>query len=194
MKYIILIAAITFTFLIACNSGNKQPNTTNDAAQPTPASNSAEQQAINTKPSSSVNGIINGYLDMKNALANDDGNGAATAGNTMVEAFEKFDKSALTTKQKATYEDIEDDAREHAEHIGKNGSNIKHQREHFDMLSKDIYQLAKTIGGGVTLYYDHCLMYNNNKGADWISETKEIANPYLGKSMPTCGSVKEELK
>jgi hypothetical protein len=37
-------------------------------------------------------------------------------------------------------------------------------------------------------------MYNDGKGANWLSETKEIANPYLGKSMPTCGSVKEELK
>jgi hypothetical protein len=37
-------------------------------------------------------------------------------------------------------------------------------------------------------------MYNNNKGADWISEKKEISNPYLGKEMPTCGTVKEELK
>ena len=62
------------------------------------------------------------------------------------------------------------------------------------MLSKDIYQLVKTFGGEQKLYYDHCPMYNNNKGAYWLSETKEIANPYLGKAMPTCGTVKEELK
>jgi hypothetical protein len=37
-------------------------------------------------------------------------------------------------------------------------------------------------------------MYNNNKGAIWLSETKEIKNPYLGKDMDTCGSAKEELK
>ena len=37
-------------------------------------------------------------------------------------------------------------------------------------------------------------MYNNKKGAFWLSETKEIKNPYLGKAMPTCGTIKEEIK
>jgi hypothetical protein len=37
-------------------------------------------------------------------------------------------------------------------------------------------------------------MYNNNKGASWLSETKEIKNPYLGKKMPDCGEVKEEIR
>ena len=112
----------------------------------------------------------------------------------MVKAFTGFNKAILTPDQAKVYNDIEDDAREHAEHIGSNAGNIKHQREHFDMLSNDIYQLVKTFGGGQKLYYDHCPMYNDGKGANWISETKDIANPYLGKAMPTCGTVKEELK
>jgi hypothetical protein len=37
-------------------------------------------------------------------------------------------------------------------------------------------------------------MYNNGKGASWLSETKEVKNPYMGKSMPTCGTLKEEIK
>jgi hypothetical protein len=37
-------------------------------------------------------------------------------------------------------------------------------------------------------------MSNNGKGAFWISETKEIKNPYMGKAMFTSGSIKEELK
>ena len=37
-------------------------------------------------------------------------------------------------------------------------------------------------------------MANDKKGAFWISESKEIKNPYLGKKMPTCGEVKEEIK
>ena len=37
-------------------------------------------------------------------------------------------------------------------------------------------------------------MYNNNKGAIWLSSTKEVKNPYLGKAMSTCGEVQEELK
>jgi hypothetical protein len=112
----------------------------------------------------------------------------------MVKAFAKFDKASLTAEQAKIYNDIQDDAKEHAEHIGMNAGNIKHQREHFDMLSQDMYKLIKTFGAGQTLYYDQCAMYNDNKGATWLSETKEIQNPYMGKEMPGCGTVKEELK
>jgi hypothetical protein len=144
--------------------------------------------------SENISSIVTYYLQMKNAFAKDNDKDAATAGNEMVKAFAGFNKAELTPDQAKIYNDIEDDAKEHAEHIGMNAGKIEHQREHFDMLSKDIYQLVKTFGAGQSLYYDHCPMYNDGKGANWLSETKDIANPYLGKKMPTCGTVKEELK
>lgn len=191
MKHVTLLTAI-IGFLAACNDTSKQASTTtNDTIQTVPATNTEAAQQPAASP---VKEIVNGYLQLKNALANDNGNDAASAGNTMVAAFKQFDKSKLPADKTKTYEDIESDAKEHAEHIGKNGGNIKHQREHFEMLSKDIYELVKSFGAGQPLYYDHCPMYNNNKGADWISEKKDISNPYLGKEMPACGTVKEELK
>jgi hypothetical protein len=193
MKRIILMTAFSIVLFAACNSNPKQANTgSSDTAQAAPKTST--EPAVQPPSASPVKEIVNGYIQLKNVLASDNGNDAATAGNTMVAAFSQFDKSALPAEKKKTYEDIEADAKEHAEHIGKNGSNIKHQREHFDMLSKDMYELVKTFGAGQQLYYDHCPMYNNNKGADWISEKKEISNPYLGKEMATCGTVKEELK
>jgi hypothetical protein len=196
MKNIIFLVAVGIISFTACNSGGNKSIKTDDTTQVkspedipvTPVS------GIDAKPAASIKEILGGYISMKNALANDNGNDAASAGNTMVTAFQKFDKSSLTAEQKKAYEDVEDDAREHAEHIGKNASNIPHQREHFDMLSKDMYELVKTFGGGQLLYQDYCPMYNDGKGATWLSEVKEIKNPYLGKKMPTCGSVKEELK
>jgi len=62
------------------------------------------------------------------------------------------------------------------------------------MLSDEIYTVVKSFNLQENLYRDYCEMYNNGKGAYWISETKEIKNPYLGKQMPTCGEVKEEIK
>ena len=119
---------------------------------------------------------------------------AAKAGTALEATFKNFDKSALTEALKKTYEDVEADAIEHAEHIGANGGNIEHQREHFELLSKDIYDLVKAFGGGQVLYKDFCPMYNNGKGAFWLSETKEIQNPYFGKEMLNCGTITEELK
>ena len=198
-KIIFSIITAGSILLAACNnkSSDKKENKTDTSQtaatnvdtsiKPTTASTATNQQA-------SIREILAGYLQMKNAFAKDNSKDAAAAGNQMVKTFENFNKTSLTAEQAKIYNDIEDDAKEHAEHVGLNAGNIKHQREHFEMLSKDIYQLVKTFGGGQKLYYDHCPMYNDGKGANWISETKEIANPYLGKSMPTCGTVKEELK
>jgi len=192
------IAAIAFT---ACNSSNNKSeenkSSGTDTAQAKPQTDNTTATAplvADTKATVSVKEIVNTYLQLKNAFTKDNTNDAATAGSSLETAFKTFDKTALTAEQKKTFEDIADDAREHAEHIGKNGGNIAHQREHFEMLSKDMYDLIKAFGGGQVLYKDFCPMYNEGKGAYWISEIKEIKNPYLGSKMPTCGTVKEEMK
>jgi hypothetical protein len=198
MKNIILGLAITATTLTFCNSNNstesrnriKDPQT---KLQKNNASETASSLAV-TLNTVSLKEIISAYLQMKNAFTEDNSIGAAAAGKKLESAFNNFDKSSLTPAQKKTYEDLEADAREHAEHIGANGGNIEHQREHFELLSKDIYDLVKVFGGGQVLYKDLDPMFNKGKGAFWISETKEIKNPYMGKAMLTSGSVLEEIK
>lgn len=189
MKYFLIIAAFGITILIACNNTN---NTSSKSADKVATIKETPAQETNT--TTPIKDILTGYIQLKNALTADNGNDAATAGNSMAVAFQSFDKSKLTGNQKKVYGDMEDDAREHAEHIGKNGGNITHQREHFEMLSKDMYELIKVFNAGQSLYQDSCPMYNGGKGATWLSETKEVKNPYLGKKMPTCGLVIEELK
>lgn len=157
-------------------------------------SNPATNTSVTSMNPASIKEIVSAYLQLKNALAEDNSKGAASAGKKLETAFKNFDKSGMTETQKKTFEDVEGDAREHAEHIGDNGGNIAHQREHFELLSKDIYDLVKAFGGGQILYWDFDSMFNNGKGAYWLSETKEIKNPYMGKAMLTSGSVKEEIK
>ena len=194
MKYSLIIATISIVIFSACNN-NSNNAATKAASDSTPAKTAAPAPATaTTTKATPVKDVLTGYLQLKNALANDNGSDAAAAGKSMETAFHQFDKSALTPDQKKLYEDVEDDAREHAEHIGKNGGNIAHQREHFDLLSKDMFDLVKTFGAGQSLYQDSCPMYNDGKGATWLSEKKEIQNPYYGKKMLTCGLVKLELQ
>jgi hypothetical protein len=200
MKNIIIGMALIAITAASCNSGsNNTPdkNINNDSTNQ--VNNSSAKDAgstnnTNTNVSGSMQEMVSQYLQMKNALANDNGNDAATAGNAFVESMGKMDKTNLTPDKKKIWNDISDDAKEMAEHIGKNAGDIAHQREHFDMLSKDMLDMVKAFGTTQTLYNDYCPMYNNKKGASWLSETKDIKNPYLGKKMPTCGEVKEEIK
>ena len=146
------------------------------------------------KLAASINEIVDHYLQIKNALANDKGSEAASGGKAMEDAIRKLDKSLFTSEQKKIYDEIEDGLKEDAGHIVKNGDNISHQRQHFSMMSEDVYGLVKAFGGGRALYHDHCPMYNENKGAMWLSEMKEVRNPYFGTEMPTCGSVEEVIR
>ena len=201
MKNIIPCLAIATIAFTACNSGNNKSttseNTGNDTAiakMPTADTATANLPAADAKNIVPVKEILTAYLQLKNAFTNDNSNDAAASAVILQTGLKNFNKAALSAQQKKTFEDIADDAGEHAEHIGKNAGNIEHQREHFEMLSKDMYDLVNAFGSGQVLYKDFCPMYNKGKGAFWLSETKEIKNPYLGKAMPTCGTVKEEIK
>lgn len=190
MKNIILSLAASVLFFSACNSGTKSADRPSVEHTATPSTDTAASKA--GQPG--LTKIIDVYLQMKNALTRDNDKDAAAAGLNLARAISSIEATSLPPGQAKVFSDIADDVKEHAEHIGANAGNIKHQREHFETLSQDIYDLVKAgVSTSTKLYFDHCPMYNNNKGANWLSETKKISNPYLGQSMPDCGTVKEEL-
>lgn len=72
---------------------------------------------------------------------------------------------------------------------------IEAQRESFSMLSDNLYESLKAFGtSGITAYYQYCPMAFNDRGAYWLSDEKQISNPYFGDKMLRCGSVKETLQ
>ena len=72
--------------------------------------------------------------------------------------------------------------------------NIEAQRETFEILSMSIYEVLTEENAHVeTVYVQYCPMAFDNKGAFWLSNNKEIFNPYFGDKMLKCGVVKETL-
>jgi len=203
--YVIAIIAITIT---ACNNtGNKNEpvkhdmDTMKDSTSHAMATDEKDVKTVaitfsgvDTKAAAGINKIVDHYLQIKNTLVNDNGAEAANAAKALEEALRKMDKSLLTAEQKKLYDAIEDGLKEDAEHIGNNGDKITHQREHFSSLSKEVYELVKAFGAGRIIYHDHCPMYDENKGAMWLSELKDVKNPYYGAEMLTCGTVEEVIK
>lgn len=193
-----MLSAIAMAFvMVSCNQKNKQEVVKSETvkSQEEPKSTDTVPKTDNVSgilaPSDYVNDILICYLNLKNKLANDDSKGAADNGKLLLASFNRFDTKALNSKQKKEYLDIADDAKEHAEHIGANGDKLEHQREHFVLLSKDVNDLITMFGSNRKLYQDYCPMANDGKGAIWISEVKDIKNPYQGSKMLTCGSVKK---
>src|SRR6478672_1911415 len=134
MKTILFTAIMAITiFFTACGDNNSNTNdavTNNkDSVTSSVEVNSESTSSITTKE------IVSDYLDLKNALANDNGKDAADAAHDIQTSLEKMNTGSFTPDQKKTYENVKGDLKEHAEHIAANGSNISHQREHFDMMS-----------------------------------------------------------
>jgi NADH dehydrogenase/NADH:ubiquinone oxidoreductase subunit G len=209
-KIQLILMSTATSILISCNNGEStkedhEGHEVNDSVPATtkPGNDTSakdmkmvEVHYTNLDPAAaaSIKEIVDHYLHIKNALADDNAREAAKGGKAMENAIKKLDKSLLTADQKTAYDRNEEEMKEHAEHIAENADKISHQRSHFVMMSEVVYDLVRNFGAGRPLYHDHCPMARDNKGAMWISETKAIRNPYFGAEMPACGTVEEMIK
>lgn len=72
----------------------------------------------------------------------------------------------------------------HAAELAKSDS-LESAREHFKAISEECVKMAAGIDGQ---YAFNCPMAN----ADWLqTNSEQVSNPYMGKKMPTCGSLKK---
>ena len=112
---------------------------------------------------------LKAYHQVHDALANDDLAGAQ--------------KSASELAEKATPAKCPSTAK-HAAELAKSDS-LESAREHFKAISEECIKMAAGIDGQ---YVFNCPMVK----ADWLqTDSKQVANPYMGKKMPTCGELKK---
>ena len=204
-KFFISLLGISAILFAACNNGDsknehnghdmsKMDKETVQHAATTDDKDVKAVAVVYTKVDATAAASIKAIVHIKNALANDNAGEAASAAKAMEDAIGNLDKSLLTTEQKTAYDTNEEEMKEHAAHLAKNGDNIKHQRSHFIQMSEVVYKLVKNFGAGRPVYHDHCPMARDNQGAMWISEVKDIKNPYFGAEMFKCGRVEEVIK
>ncbi|MTI28231.1 DUF3347 domain-containing protein [Fulvivirga kasyanovii] len=125
--------------------------------------------------------ITESYLQLKDALVASDAAKSKDAASSILSALEGAE---ATTAIKGLKED--------AQHI-VDTDELEHIREHFDLMSQDVYALAKAKNTGLTLYKQYCPMAFDNQGAFWLSSSEEIRNPYFGDKMLKCGKVQEKI-
>lgn len=200
MKKLILSSLLLVVVLISCNQKNKQEqkvNTTEETevkAEETEAADEITEVSDAVKASVATEAIINGYLKIKNALSNDKSKEATTAATDFVNAVLATNSEKIDSKLIDKYKTITESAKKQADLIVSNDGKIAEQRTHFAVLSKDITNLIATFGTDKKLYQDYCPMYNEGKNGYWISEIKEIRNPYYGSEMLSCGGMIKEIQ
>lgn len=145
---------------------------------------------VNAEVRAQIGASLTAYLGVKDALVDSDVNAASVRAEELVKAVDAVDASKMSDAQKTQWEKLGPRIRTDASHINKN-KDLAHQREHLMKLSNNMYALVhgfKANGSDVYLFY--CPM----KKATWLSESKDVRNPYYGKRMLDCGSIRTTLK
>ncbi len=120
------------------------------------------------------------YLNIKGAMVNSDSVQVRSESKKLETLFQESD---ATRQLKATSKLIS---------LTKN---LKKQRDFFVTLTIEIEKLiAKAEIKSGEVYKHYCPMAFDGEGGYWLSDSKEIRNPYFGSKMLTCGSVKETLQ
>ena len=142
---------------------------------------------VSTAFKNQLNKVFDQYILLKDALVNDDNNSAQKSAKELLNAMAKIDMKLLTDNDAHNHWMlISKEINASATSISKT-SDIAVQRNHFKHVSAHLIKAAKLFGVNQQVYEQFCPMANDNKGAYWISLSKEIKNPYFGKAMQTCG-------
>ena len=153
----------------------------------------------------SISKVLASYLEMKSAFVDADSIKAKSAGSTFISMIDsirlddlKKDTTVILTTAQAQVSDIKANAQAMLKE-----TNLTEMRQDFRMITENFYPFLKTVHyEGAKLYLQNCPMaFGEGHDANWISNTEEIINPYLGKNHPEfkgtmlhCGTIVDTIK
>lgn len=135
--------------------------------------------------------VADSYFGIKNSLVKDDLEGTKKGVNQFAQDLSKVNMSLVKDKAHEQWMTQLSGLKDAAQKI-TSSPNLEEARKHFSTLSLHILEMTETFGiNKEAVYKDFCPMAFGNQGAYWLSEQKDIKNPYFGASMLTCGEVKQ---
>lgn len=177
---IVFFAMVSLT-IVSCkdNAKENEPEvvTVNNTESETKVYEIAKAEVEFNDPK--MQAVFEQYLQVEAALVNTDAV-KTTAEAAKLETLLKEANAAETTQNTVAAMAAADD--------------IKEQRENFETLSIGMESMLQGSLKTGTLYKQYCPMAFNNKGAFWISSSKDILNPYFGDKMLKCGRIDAEIK
>lgn len=149
----------------------------------------------------SIDTLLQGYFALKDAFVDGDSLKARQAGMALVTYINRLSLEELKKDTTGIFESAAafiTDLKTSTEALGQSQV-ISDMRQDFKSVSENIYPLLKTIHyEGKKLYWQNCpTAFGPDRGANWISETEAVSNPYLGKNDPAyqqCGDIQDTIK
>ncbi|PKA82492.1 uncharacterized protein DUF3347 [Ulvibacter sp. MAR_2010_11] len=181
MKYpFISLFAIVLFSLGACVDSKKEsePEIVEVKTQETPEVYTSEAMVAEFNDPKIAEVYVQ-YINVKTALVNTNAKDAALTASKLKEALLEVSENQkmLETTEKIMMSD-----------------DVEVQRTAFFELSAAVDSLiSKGLKSG-TIYKQYCPMAFGNTGAFWLSNSRDIMNPYFGDKMLKCGRIQKEIK
>lgn len=156
-------------------------------------SNHSETTTTVIQSENQLKAVFDNYFLVKDALITSNGISTASASKELVTAINNVKMDKLDMDVHMVWMKVVNTIQKDAENIA-NTKDVKIQRDHFTSLSKEIYTVIKISKYENPVYYQFCPMFNDGKGANWLSKENAVKNPYYGSMMLSCGKTVETIK
>ena len=130
-----------------------------------------------------IENIYEGYLELKAALVNTNAEDAAEVASEFSELLTAIGGEGDSLLN--LHNDIK------AVAVSKD---VKQQRVLFQSISDEVEALIQPAISDGQVIKQYCPMAFNGKGGYWLSNSREIRNPYYGDEMLKCGVVDSDIK
>ena len=142
---------------------------------------------------SPMEAIFENYFDLKDELVKSDAKSTSEKAKRLMTVINMVKMQELKSDVHTVWMKVMNDLKSDTDKIA-NATNIEKQRASFITLSENMYQLMKVSKIEAPIYFQHCPMANDGKGANWLSKENQVKNPYYGSKMMSCGKTIETIK
>jgi Cu(I)/Ag(I) efflux system membrane fusion protein len=143
---------------------------------------------------SELENVVNHYINMKDALVKNDFETAKKQASTLNKLIQKMDQMKFTSEAKTGWDKISLQLNTRSIQLSK-AKDLEEIRSGFNTFSAEIIMLVTIFQPMENiLYVQHCPMADNERGADWLSLSPDVKNPYFGSVMLNCGEIKKQIK
>jgi len=159
-----------------------------ESAKPNPALKKDVPKAFKQQ----LGAVLDKYLELKDAFVETDEAKAEARAEFILEELENVDMGLLKGDAHNSWMKIQKPLKDNLKGIVQM-KGIEMKRKHFSIVSDNLYKVLEAFGNpdAQQLYYQYCPMAFDDEGAYWISNEKQIRNPYFGDKMLKCGETKK---
>lgn len=151
----------------------------------------AEPVALTPEGRAALRPVLEAYLAVQHALAEDDLSTASAAAEALGAAVLA---AQLPQAAQASWTPVAKTLQAHATHVAR-AKSLEGARAGFEPLSAAVEALLTRFGNPLDqpVHVAFCPMAMGDEGARWVQSGTEIDNAYFGDAMRTCGEVRESV-